>query len=118
MARTLIVLLLALGATALLAACGEDDDFLFDETQPEATGTPPFFQRSPEPSPEPSPTEPAAGVCGDTYIVEAGDYPFRIAEKCGVDPADVSSWARELMRINDIDDATSLRVGQELKLPE
>ena len=57
MARALAVLLLALSAFALAgAACNDEGDFLLDENEPEATGTPPFFQRSPLPSPEPSAT--------------------------------------------------------------
>jgi hypothetical protein len=55
MARTIAVLLLLFAALALLAACDDESDFLLDEGQPEATGTPPFEQRTPEPSPEPSP---------------------------------------------------------------
>ena len=51
------------------------------------------------------------GECGETYIVQAGDAPFTIGEKCGVD------W-QELLELNDIDDPTSLRVGQELELPQ
>ncbi len=55
MARTIAVLLLLFTALALLAACNDESDFLLDDGGPEATGTPPFLQRSPEPSPEPSP---------------------------------------------------------------
>jgi hypothetical protein len=51
------------------------------------------------------------GECGETYTVEPGDAPFTIGEKCGVD------W-RELLELNGIDDPTSLRVGQELKIPQ
>jgi hypothetical protein len=64
MARTLALLLLAFTAFALIAvACGNEGDFLLDE-EPEATGTPPFFQRTPQPSPTPSPvgSPPAAGA--------------------------------------------------------
>lgn len=50
------------------------------------------------------------GVCGATYIVEPGDSPSIIAQRCGVD-------VDELMRINGIDDPTLLQVGQELLLP-
>ena len=50
------------------------------------------------------------GVCGDTYVVEPNDNPSLIAEKCGVD-------IDELMRINGIDDPTTLQIGQELILP-
>ncbi len=62
MARALAVLLLALSAFALAGvACNDEGDFLLDENEPESTGTPPFFQRSPLPSPEPSPSgSPAA----------------------------------------------------------
>jgi LysM repeat protein len=113
MARTLALLLLAFCALALIAiACGNEGDFLLDD-EPDATGTPPFFERSPlaspEPSPSPTPTA-VAGECGETYTVEAGDSPFSIAEKCGVD-------VNDLLDLNDIDDPRSLRVGQELKLP-
>ncbi len=111
MARALALPLLAFSALALIAiACNGEDDFLLDD-EPDATSTPPFFQRSPQPSPTPTPTAPAAaGECGETYTVEAGDSPFSIAEKCGVD-------VNDLQDLNDIDDPRSLRVGQELKMP-
>ena len=112
MARALALLLLAFSALALIAiACNGESDFLLDDEQ-SATGTPPFDQRSPEPTPTPTPTPTAAAVgeCGETYTVEAGDSPFSIAEKCGVD-------VNDLQELNEIDDPTSLRVGQELKLP-
>ena len=55
MARALALLLFVFTAFTLIAvACGDGGDFLLDE-EPEATGTPPFFQRSPQPTPEPSP---------------------------------------------------------------
>ena len=62
MARMIAVLLLALSAFALAGvACNDEGDFLLDDNESEATGTPPFFQRSPLPSPEPSATgSPAA----------------------------------------------------------
>ncbi len=75
MARALAVLLLTLSAFALFAvACGDEGDFLLDE-EPEATGTPPFLQRSPQPSPAPSPvgSPPVAGATPVTpFEVEAG----------------------------------------------
>ncbi|GAF78311.1 unnamed protein product, partial [marine sediment metagenome] len=55
MARIIAVLLLLFAALALLAACNDESDFLFEDEEPEATGTPPFEQRTPEPSPEGSP---------------------------------------------------------------
>jgi hypothetical protein len=56
-------------------------------------------------------TPTASGECGDVYIVEAGDAPFSIAQKCGVD-------VNDLLELNGIDDPTSLFVGQELKIPQ
>ncbi len=111
MARALVPLLLAFGALALIAiACNDEGDFLLDDG-PDATGTPPFDQRSPQPTPTPTPTAAAAiGECGETYTVEAGDSPFSIAEKCGVD-------VNDLQELNEIDDPRSLKVGQELKMP-
>jgi len=53
-----------------------------------------------------TPTTTAAGV----YIVQEGDYPSSIAEKFGIS-------TEELMNANDITDPTSLKVGQELKIP-
>jgi len=62
----------------------------------------------------PSPTSRASGS-GRTYTVVSGDYPLLIAEKhCVADP---SAWVAELLDLNDTD-ASSLRVGQELELPE
>ena len=52
MARTIAVLLLVFGALALVAACTDESDFLLDEGEPGATGTPPFEQRTPQPTPE------------------------------------------------------------------
>ncbi len=111
MARALIPLLLAFSALALIAiACSSGGDFLLED-EPNASGTPSFFERSPQPTPIPTSTPAAAiGVCGETYTVEAGDSPFSIAEKCGVDVDD-------LQELNDIDDPRNLKVGQELKMP-
>ena len=111
MARSLAPLLLIFAAFALIAvACGDEGDFLLDE-ELEATGTPAIFQRTPQPTPSPTASPTAApGVCGETYIVQAGDNPSAIAENCGVDVDD-------LLELNGIDDPRSLTVGQELKLP-
>jgi LysM repeat protein len=111
MTRALVFLLLAFSALALIAiACNDDGDFLLEDS-PDVTGTPPFNQRSPQPSPTPTDTPAAVlGECGETYTVEAGDSPSAIAAKCGVD-------VNELLELNDIDDPRSLSVGQELKMP-
>lgn len=55
MARTIAVLLLLLAAPALLVACSDESDFLYEASEPEATGTPPFEQRTPEASPDLTP---------------------------------------------------------------
>ncbi len=65
MPRTLAVLLIVLSASVLFAvACDNEDDFLLEDTGPDATSTPPFFERTPLPSPDPSPvgSPPAAGA--------------------------------------------------------
>jgi len=120
--RVCFVLVLGLAALGALAvACEDSGDFLFDEGAPEATGTPTFLQRSPEPSPAGSPTptpEPGEpGTCADTYTVASGDYPIKIAENCGIEAAERAAWADELLQINDIEDSRSLKVGQVLKVP-
>lgn len=111
---TLRLLALAFAALSALAACGGKDDFLFDD-EPEATGTPAFFQRSPEASPEPTPSgspvgEGTPGACGPAYTVQAGDVMFNIAQKCGVSLAD-------LQKANPKVTPTALRVGQALVIP-
>ncbi len=55
-------------------------------------------------------TPTASGECGDTYTVESGDVPFTIAEKCGV-------AVEDLLKANPEVTPTSLRVGQQLKIP-
>lgn len=55
--------------------------------------------------------EATPGECGETYTIQASDSPYGIAQKCGVD-------VNDLMELNDIDDPTTLRVGQELKIPQ
>lgn len=55
-------------------------------------------------------TDRAPGSCGDTYIVESGDSPSAIAEKCGVDTQD-------LLDSNPGLNPSNLQIGQELKIP-
>ena len=88
--RMILVPLLALTFSLLrVAACGEEDDARGDGAS----------------------TPIATEDCGDVYIVEEGDVPFSIAEKCGVDVDD-------LLELNGIKDPTSLFIGQELKVPQ
>ena len=129
--RTILLPLLALtSGLLLLAACNESDGGeqpppLLTDPQSVPTATP--WPEPPEPiilepgaltpisestdSEEGASTPTATGECGDVYIVEAGDVPFSIAEKCGVD-------VDELRELNGIDDPTSLFIGQELKIPQ
>jgi len=58
------------------------------------------------PSPSTATAAPEEGV----YVVQSGDSPEKIAKKEGVKAAD-------LMKLNNISDPRSLRVGQKLKLP-
>ena len=128
-ARALPLSLFALAlALAVFAACGGEDEGerptgRLTDPRSVATATP-----WPEP-PEPIILEPGAltpisdggdeggagtttpsGECGDTYTVESGDVPFTIAQKCGVNVED-------LLKANPEVTPTSLRVGQELKIP-
>jgi hypothetical protein len=128
-ARALPLSLFALAlALAVFAACGGGGDGerptgRLTDPRSVATATP-----WPEP-PEPIILEPgaltpisdggdgggdgtptASGECGGTYTVESGDVPFTIAQKCGVNVED-------LLKANPEVTPTSLRVGQELKIP-
>lgn len=105
---TLIVALLA--GLLLFAACGGGSDSSGDSPGKVPTAT------LPANLPEPiildgTPGAPAdTSFAGDTYVVEAGDYPYLIAEKLGVD-------ADELIRLNNLEDPSGLYVGQVLKVP-
>ncbi|MFQ5880273.1 MAG: LysM peptidoglycan-binding domain-containing protein [Dehalococcoidia bacterium] len=73
----------------------------------------PGGQATATPAPQGATPTPAAGgteECGDTYTVQPGDSPSRIAQKCGVD-------VNELMDLNGITDPRRLFVGQELQIP-
>jgi LysM repeat protein len=59
-------------------------------------------------SPTPAAGEP--GVCGETYIVEAGDTTFGIAEKCGVSVDAIEAANPDI-------DIRSLTIGQEINMP-
>jgi LysM repeat protein len=71
-------------------------------TQPTVT---PIVVAPPAPPPEPSPT-----VGEQTYVVQNGDYPEKIAQKFGIK-------TDELIAANNIDDPQKLQIGQALKIP-
>ncbi len=48
--------------------------------------------------------------CGDTYTVQSGDYPGKIAEKCGVE-------VQALLDANPGIDPANLHVGDVLNIP-
>jgi nucleoid-associated protein YgaU len=58
------------------------------------------------------PAAPAASptVGEQTYIVQVGDYPEKIAQKFGIK-------TDELVAANNIDDPQKLQIGQTLKIP-
>jgi len=130
-ARALPLSLFALAlALAVFAACGGEDD----GERPTGRLTDPRSVATATPWPEPPTpiilepgaltpisdggddggggdgTPTASGECGDTYTVESEDVPFTIAQKCGVNVED-------LLKANPEVTPTSLRVGQELKIP-
>ncbi len=139
-ARTILFPLLALTFGLLLvAACSGDGDDEFAParlTDPRTVPTASPWPQPPEPiilepgaltpisegngegngeedgaSGDGASTPTATEECGEVYSVEAGDVPFSIATKCGVD-------VDELLELNSIDDPTTLFIGQELKIPQ
>ncbi len=48
--------------------------------------------------------------CGDSYTVQSGDFPGRIAEKCGV-------AVQDLLDANPGIDPSNLHIGDVLKIP-
>ncbi len=58
-----------------------------------------------------------ASVVEEAYVVRAGDTLYAIAEKAGVAVEDRVPWVRSVTRLNAIDDADLIAIGQKLKLP-
>ena len=54
---------------------------------------------------------PAAGTCGSTYTVVAGDSPSSIAEKCG-------TTTQAILDANPGLDPRALKIGQVINLPQ
>jgi len=59
----------------------------------------------------PTPESGTAGVCGDTYVVQAGDTLSAIARKCGVSLDDL------LAANPQIKDPASIYPGQQIRIP-
>jgi LysM repeat protein len=57
-----------------------------------------------------APAAPSPTVGEQTYIVQNGDYPEKIAQKFGIK-------TDELIAANNIDDPQKLQIGQTLKIP-
>lgn len=71
------------------------------------TGTP---APTDTPTPEPTPEE-------RTYVVQPGDTLFAIAEQFAAPGQDVSAFANEIVAANNLPDASSLQIGDELIIP-
>jgi hypothetical protein len=131
--RLAFVLFLALPVSLALAACGGDDDpdtlhGLLSNPNNVPTATPwadapevivldpENIQPLPSSQPDggaggtPTPAAGEPGVCGEVYVVAAGDTTFGIAEKCGVSVDAIEAS-------NPGVDIRSLTIGQELILP-
>ncbi len=68
------------------------------------------------PTPQVTATTTTSGAgSGDTYTVVDGDNPYVIADKFCV--ASAAPWVNELLALNNID-ASNLRIGQMLQLPQ
>jgi len=83
-------------AAATLAACAS-------APRPAPEKPPPFPLSSAEPHVEPD-------LVGATHLVQKGETLFRIAKTYGVDP-------KELLEVNGLADARSLRPGMEIFVP-
>ncbi|MCK9487359.1 MAG: LysM peptidoglycan-binding domain-containing protein [Dehalococcoidia bacterium] len=86
-----------------------------DDGDPEATPTPtatatPTPEATQTETPEPTPEE-------RTYIVQAGDTLFAIAERFAAPGQDVAALANEIVAANNLPDASSLSIGDELVIP-
>ena len=78
---------------------------------PEAT---PTSEATETPSPTPTATPEAQE---QTYIVQAGDTMFVIAEQFAPPGVEVADFADRIAQANGITDPSSLQVGQELIIP-
>src|SRR5688572_17222767 len=119
----LLLGVLLLGGCVFGGGDGADDPPSVARPNSIPTATPPA--NLPEPillgqaSPPPSTTTgggtggPAPGI----YVVQSGDTLFAIAASLGITREAVQPWTAEVLRLNQLSDSASLRVGQELILP-
>lgn len=102
--RLLTALILLLAA---VVACGDDDGAQTQTPTGSAAASATFTT---SPTPVPSGGEPTLPATGVTYIVQAGDTMFSIANRFGTTVAAIAV-------ANDIADPTSINVGQVLVIP-
>ena len=55
---------------------------------------------------------------GGTYVVKSGDTLGSIAAGFNIAPEAQAAWITEVLRINNIEDARLIQVGQELNVPQ
>lgn len=86
-----------------------------ETAQPTASASPAAIAKSnttPEPSiPRALPVNANNDVSGNTYTVQKGDNPVKIAKKLKVSESD-------LLAVNHIDDPRKLKIGQKLIVPQ
>lgn len=122
-AGVLLVSSLLLGGCIFGGGGGSDDPP--SATRPDSipTATPPA--NLPEPvlltqaSPQAGGTTPGStgGAAAGTYVVKDGDTLFAIATALGIGQDARAAWTTEVLRLNQLADSGSLRIGQELILP-
>ena len=93
------LLVSALSASAVVAACGTDTRSANDTLPPIATTT------------TTSTVPPTTTTIPQTYVIKKGDSLFSIAEMFGISQA-------ELAALNNIVDIDKIQAGQKLKLPQ
>ena len=88
---------------------------------PEPTEVP-IETATPEPTPTPEPTEtpvptPDPTPEQQTYVVQAGDTMFGIAEQFAPPGADVTTFAQRIAEANGITNPSNIAIGDELVIP-
>ncbi len=116
----------------VLPPAGADEDGPPDSiaglvNTPTATATPtPEPTDTPEPTPTPEPTEtatpepteePTQEPQQQTYVVQSGDTLYAIAERFAPPGTDVTTFMNEIISANNLPDASSLGIGDELIIP-